>query len=53
MCAQLALDRFAWIGGQRQGLLFLIPTVEPKGIGPGTSDHGPRASDHGPLVLAL
>ena len=39
--------------GQRQGLLCLIPTVEPQGSGPRTPDHGPCESDYGPLVLAL
>ena len=51
--AQLGLDGFAWTGGQRQGLLFLILTAETQDHGPETPDHGPRASDHGPLVLAL
>ena len=37
----------------RQGLLCLIPTVEPQVHGPGAPILGPRVTDHGPLVLAL
>ena len=38
---------------QRQGLLCLIPTVEPQVHGPGAPILGPCVMDHGPLVLAL
>mgnify|MGYP004123874297 CR=1 FL=1 len=36
---------------QRQGLLCLIPTVEPQDLGAGPPVVVPRVSDHGPLVL--
>jgi hypothetical protein len=51
--AQLGLDGFAWTGGQRQGLLCLIPTAKPQDHGPGAPILGPRVSDHGALVLVL
>ena len=42
-----------WSVDRRQGLLRLIPTVEPQDHGPGAPIIRPRASEHGPLVLVL
>jgi hypothetical protein len=50
---QCWMDLLGPRGGQRQGLLCLIATVEQQAHGLGAPIVGLRVSDIGPLVLAL
>ena len=47
------LDGFARSVDQRQGLLCLIPTAKPQGIGPRTGDPGSRAPRLGSRAMFL